>query len=144
METPLPIVFCAGLSGARTALVLNHLARLGYFCMDSVVPRLGLTVLSELQMHYSQIAIGLELSRMEFVEDFEHLAVNLRDRGIPLIFLEADDDVLVQQLSSTRSRHPWHEHTSSTLAAIQLERQTLEPVRGHCTHTFNTGLSDCR
>lgn len=140
METPLPIIVVAGMSGAGQASALAHLARLGYFCIDSVLPRLGLTVLSELQLHYPQIAIGLELSRMEFVAEFEPLATALGDRGIPLIFLEADDGVLVQQLSAARHRHPFHEQADSILAAIQLERQTLTPVRQHCTHTLNTGL----
>ncbi|MGK7911719.1 MAG: RNase adapter RapZ [Synechococcus sp.] len=149
MENSLPIVFCAGLSGAGKETALAHLARLGYFCVDSVVPSLGLTLLAELSKHYPQVAIGLELSRMEFLAEFEELATGLRDRDIPLLFLEAGDDVLVRQLSSNRSRHPLQERASSVLAAIQLERQMLAPARLHCTHTLNTGslsaaqLQDC-
>ncbi|MEL7083315.1 MAG: RNase adapter RapZ [Cyanobacteria bacterium J06597_1] len=140
MDNPLPIVCFAGLSGAGKPNALAHLARLGYFCTDALVPSLALTILTELSSHYPQVAIGLEFSRMEFLAEFEQLAAELRDRSIPLIFLEADDDSLVQQLSATRSRHPLQERTNSVLEAVQLERQMLAPVRLQCTHTLNTGL----
>ena len=144
MDTPLPIVCLAGLSGAGRASALAHLASLGYFCTDAVLPNLGLTVLSELSTHYPQVAIGLEVSRMDFLAEFERLAADLRDRSIPLLFLEAEDDVLVRQLSATRSRHPLQERARSVLEAVQLERQMLAPVRLQCTHTLNTGTLSAR
>ncbi|MEM9568333.1 MAG: RNase adapter RapZ [Cyanobacteria bacterium P01_E01_bin.34] len=144
MDNPLPTVCLAGLSGAGKQAALAHLSRLGYFCTDSVVPNLALDTLTELSSHYSQVAIGLELSRMEFLAEFEQLVVDLRDRSIALLFLEADDDELIQQLSATRSRHPLHARTNSVIEAVQLERQMLAPVRLQCTHTLNTSTLSAR
>ena len=140
MDNPLPIVFLAGLSGAGKPAALAHLARLGYFCADSALPNMGLTLMTELSLHYPQVAIGLELSRMEFLAEFERLAAALRKRRIPIVFLEAEDDVLVQNLNAHRSRHPLQERASSLLGAVQLERQMLAPVRLQSDHTLNTGM----
>ncbi len=140
MDNPLPIVFLAGLSGAGKPAALAHLASLGYFCTDSALPNMGLALLAELSLHYPQVAIGLELSRMEFLAEFETLAADLRDRRVPVVFLEAEDDVLVQQMSANRTRHPLQERANSLLGAVQLERQMLAPVRLQSTHTLNTGI----
>ncbi|MGK7907622.1 MAG: RNase adapter RapZ [Synechococcus sp.] len=144
METPQPIVFIAGLSGAGKKSALSYLEGLSYFCMDSVLPHMSIAVLAELTMHYPRVAIALELTRMEFVAEFDRLLDELLDPKIPIVFLEAADDVLVQRLSADRARHPLQDRSHSLLDAIQLERQMLAPVRLRSTHTLNTGVNSAQ
>ena len=55
----------------------------------------------------------------------------LRDRGadIRIVFLEANDDVLVRRFDDTRRRHPLDGTGHGVLDAISRERALLDPVR---------------
>ena len=101
---------------------------------------MGSIVLEKLRSYYPQVAMGLELSRMEFLAEFDLLAPELSAQKIPIVFLEAEDDILVRQHAASRRPHPLQERGNSLLEAIRLERQMLAPVRLQSSHTLNTGV----
>ncbi|WP_227498581.1 RNase adapter RapZ [Synechococcus sp. PCC 7336] len=138
MDRPSPTLVLTGLSGAGKSSALHYLENLGYFCVDSILPHLSLELLEQLQSYYPQVALGLELSRKEFLADFDRISAPLQQRQIPLVFLDAADPVLVQRFSANRRRHPFSDRADGLLAAIQQERQLLQAVERQSTHTIDT------
>jgi UPF0042 nucleotide-binding protein len=73
----------------------------------------------------------------------------LREAGIAaeVVFLEADDDVLVQRFSETRRRHPLTNAETGLGQAIRREREMLEPFLSSADlriDTTRTNLHDLR
>jgi UPF0042 nucleotide-binding protein len=79
---------------------------------------------------FAETAVGIDARNAP--DDLERVApvvARLRAAGVAaeIVFLEADDEVLVQRFSETRRRHPLTDGTTSLADAIRRERQLLEP-----------------
>jgi UPF0042 nucleotide-binding protein len=55
-----------------------------------------------------------------------------------IIFLVADDAVLVRRYSETRRRHPWSTDWETLVETLSHERAELEPLRSLCAHYVDT------
>ncbi|MEZ5566243.1 MAG: RNase adapter RapZ, partial [Gammaproteobacteria bacterium] len=129
------LVIVSGLSGSGKTVALHHFEDLGFYCIDNVPAALLATIVVELTATqdplYSNLAIGIDarnraadLARLpEFVRD-------VRARGLQceVIFLHADDNVLLKRYSETRRKHPLAAAGLSLREAIDRERQLLDPI----------------
>jgi UPF0042 nucleotide-binding protein len=68
-------------------------------------------------------------NRTKNLHQLPALVNDIRQHGIhcQMIFLEAQDDVLLRRFSETRRKHPLTDEKHSLSDAIQLEREMLEP-----------------
>lgn len=136
MDAP-HVVIVTGLSGSGKSTAVHALEDLGFFCIDNLpVPLLdeALQLASTGNGGVRSLGFVIDTRGRMFLDDAEDAIRKLRGEEIRLqvIFLEADDDTLVQRFSETRRRHPMSEgdEEHGTLReAIARERERLAELR---------------
>lgn len=122
-----------GLSGSGKSLAIHTLEDLGYFCVDNLPIRLIPTFVDLCEVsseEITKIGVVIDIRERNFLSDFDQVYEELRRRKLPmtLIFLEADDDVLIRRYSESRRPHPLG--TLDTIKEnIAEERKLLANVR---------------
>lgn len=137
------LVIVTGMSGAGKSVAIQCLEDLGYFCMDNLPPIL-LPKFVEL-MHddnpsLSRVAIGIDLRGKDFfnnLRDELQRLTNLNNIAVQVLFIDAQDKVLVTRYKETRRTHPLSEG-GVLLESIHLERQLLADLRGMATYRLDT------
>jgi UPF0042 nucleotide-binding protein len=140
------LVIISGLSGAGKSSAMNVFEDAGYFCVDNL-PAEMIRSLADLFMHE-----GSKVERAAVVSDSrggEYLAalagvideldaVGLAHR---VVFLQADEQTLLNRYKETRRRHPLAP-SGSVVDGIRSEEQLLAPVRDRADLVIDTsGLS---
>lgn len=130
-----------GLSGAGRSEAAKCLEDLGYFVVDNLPPAL-IGKMAEL------IATTGEPKRVAIVADarggvfFADLAQGLEElrtlqMAYRILYLEADDDTLVQRFEATRRRHPLAAG-DRMVEGIRKERRMMETLRGEADRIIDT------
>lgn len=132
-ETRLIVV--SGLSGSGKSVALHALEDLGYYCIDNLPAALLESLVNEVarfeERATARIAVGIDArNRARDLDALPATIRNLRDNGIQaeVLFLQADDDILLKRYSETRRRHPLAEKDTGLRGAILRERDLLGPV----------------
>jgi UPF0042 nucleotide-binding protein len=129
------LVIISGLSGSGKTVALHLLEDLGFYCVDNIP--VGLLrafvdhVLYSKDNVLTDVAVGLDArNRPSEIEQLPTLAKKLRSDGIgcEIIFLQADDDILLSRFSETRRKHPLSNPDVSLREAIARERELLGPI----------------
>ncbi len=105
----LSTIILTGLSGSGKTIVLNTLEDIGYFCVDNIPTSLIKTFvhLSDKTPAISKIAIGVDIRERKFFTDLDQTLSSLKKKQkIEIIFLEAEDDVIIRRFKETRRPHP--------------------------------------
>lgn len=129
------LIVISGLSGSGKTIALHALEDLGYYCIDNMPAGLLRSLLDEIakpgDTATTRVAVGVDArNRRDDLEALPELLRDIRKSGIStdLLFLQADDDVLLKRYSETRRRHPLADVASELRAAIEHERGLLGPV----------------
>ena len=135
-----------GLSGAGKTKVLGALEDIGFFCVDNIPPAL-ISKFAELGQQSNgkiqNIAVITDLRGGElFTGLFESLdEVKKLGCDYRLLFLEADDKVLLKRFRETRRRHPLMGIVSDSIEQdISAERSLLKPTRERADYIIDTSL----
>lgn len=143
MRNDFQLIIITGLSGAGKSQVLHILEDSGFFCVDNLPPNL-IPTLVDLCMNtdgkISQVALVSDIRSEEFLQNFRDVLNDLK-KIIPkyiLLFLEADEEVLIRRYNETRRRHPLLKEGRSILESIRLERERLNDIRSLATYIINT------
>lgn len=135
-DVPLHLVVVSGLSGSGKSTVAKALEDSGYFCVDNLPESLAirLLLLCEESRDVRHVGIVADIRAGAFGSSYERVLQFARAQGykVDVIFLEADDDVLIRRFSETRRRHPLAE-TNNIREGLRLERLWLEPMRKAAT-----------
>ncbi|WP_201242349.1 RNase adapter RapZ [Halorhodospira halophila] len=132
----LRLIVVSGLSGSGKSVALHTLEDAGYYCIDN----LPVSLIGELA-RYAQnrdaptgerFAVGLDARNPP--RDLQRLPETLtalREQGIAteVLFLYAEDAILMRRYSETRRRHPLAEGDQPLADALRAERALLEPLR---------------
>ena len=130
-----------GLSGAGRSQAAHSLEDLGYFVVDNLPPALlptmaelvsrpgGPTLVAIVVDARGGVFFG-ELSKA--LDDLKQLRVDYR-----ILFLEADDDDLVNRYEATRRRHPLAP-ADRVVEGIRKERLMMESLRGDADLIIDT------
>jgi RNase adapter protein RapZ len=125
------IIIVTGVSGAGKSTALRALEDAGYFCVDNLpLPLMSRFVeLLAAQAETEQAAVGVDAREGEFLSSAREVFGALRKEGhqLEVLFLDADDDVLVRRFSETRRRHPLS--GDDLREGIAREREILRPLR---------------
>ena len=126
------LVVVTGMTGAGRSTAAKELEDLGFYVMDNLPPDLlkeAVTVLDQRFGHAQPIAAVIDVRAGHISEKLlEVLGVGFPGRRVTVLFLEADDDVLVRRQDAARRPHPLQ--GSGRLAdGIQAERLAMESVR---------------
>jgi RNase adapter protein RapZ len=136
------LVIITGFSGAGKSTAMAAFEDEGYFCVDNL-PSEMIRSLVELFMHK-----GSKVERAAVVSDvrggsyFDGLAAMLDDllaAGVQfkVLFLEADEQTLLNRYQETRRRHPLAP-SGSVADGIARERETLAPLRDRADVVIDT------
>ena len=136
-------VVLTGLSGAGKSQAIHALEDLGYFCVDNL-PTSLLPALVEFAESRGPAApptaVVVDMRDPAFLKRFPPALRELRRHaslGTILIFLEANDNVLVRRFSETRRPHPLATDRTA-IEGILKERKTLEKLRQLSDKVFDT------
>jgi UPF0042 nucleotide-binding protein len=139
------LVLVAGLSGAGKSSAMDLFADSGYFVVDNLpVPLLPnfLAFTETAPERYSRTALLLDVdsreSRVAFMEWLDQLAP--RPHNLKVVFLAADNRVILKRYSETRRPHPGFDATrDKTLEdTIQREQARLQPIKETADIVFDT------
>lgn len=138
------VVIVTGLSGAGKSTVLNVLEDLGVFSMDNL-PVVLLPKVLELargQEPIERVAVGIDAREPLFLKDAGEVIERLREQGtlVQIVFVDANDDVLLKRYSETRRKHPLA-HDGNVRKAIQKERELLAAIRQEADYLLNTSTT---
>lgn len=127
------LIVITGLSGAGKSLALRSLEDIGYFCIDNLPPLLipKLVELSLLSRGLERVALVIDIRGRDLLTDLKSSLSFLKERGIAfkVIFLEANDEVIIRRFEETRRPHPLQEGLISLREAIEREKTMLKPLR---------------
>jgi UPF0042 nucleotide-binding protein len=137
-----PLLIVTGLSGSGKSTALAALEDVGFFCVDNM-PVALLPSFMELpppaNAEATGIAFGMDLREKGFLEGYDRVLSGLRERGFrfEIMFLEADERVLIQRFSATRRQHPLA-RGQGLVAGIRREQQLLLPLRDAADHRIDS------
>ncbi len=137
------LVVVTGMSGAGKSVAIQCLEDLGYFCVDNLPPILlpkFVELMQDNNQSLSRVAIGVDLRGKDFFDNLrEELQniTNLTDILVQVLFIEANDNVLVSRYKATRRTHPIASG-GTPLEAINEERRLLADLRGVATHIVDS------
>ncbi|MCR5625686.1 MAG: RNase adapter RapZ [Lachnospiraceae bacterium] len=133
-------VIVTGMSGAGKSTTLKMLEDIGYFCVDNL-PIPLIEKFAELSLssnsEASKIAVGIDV-RTGLSEVGEALE-RLKERGLlyDILFLDADDQVLVKRFKETRRSHPLVAN-GRVEDGIRQERELLKYLKSNATYIIDS------
>jgi UPF0042 nucleotide-binding protein len=129
------LVVVSGLSGSGKSVALNMLEDLGWYCIDNIPAGLVQSLISHSvrteEPIYRRLAIGLDArNRPADLDSIPTLVTDLTSAGLrcDVVYLHAEDDVLLRRYADTRRRHPLAAAGLSLADAIAEERRLLHPL----------------
>lgn len=139
------LLIVSGLSGSGKSIVLDTLEDCGYYCIDNLPIALLAGFVSQVmeddQSTYEKTAIGIDArNQSNSLLYFSDILRTIHEQGIKceIIFLQAEEDILLKRYSETRRKHPL---TSSTIAlkeALGIEKEMLKAVLRHADTVLDT------
>lgn len=124
------VVVITGMSGAGRSTVSHALEDLGWYVVDNLPPSLLANLCDMAATSTSRIAVVIDVRGREFFGDLNSAFSELADRGIErqILFVDANDEVLVRRFESTRRPHPL-QGDDRIVDGIARERERLREVR---------------
>ncbi len=124
----------SGLSGSGKTIALQALEDIGFYCVDNLpaalLPHFAGLLADMRNNAIMNVAVGLDVRNRAFLADLPKSLEDLRQRGVHyrIIFLEAEDSILVKRFKETRRKHPMSDHQTPLVEAIRAEKALLEPL----------------
>jgi UPF0042 nucleotide-binding protein len=129
------LIIVSGLSGSGKSVALDSLEDMGFYCIDNIPAALLGGVIREIiearDSLYDNLAVGVDArNRATDLQIVPALLRSIKQQGIQceIIFLHAENRVLLTRFRETRRRHPLRGQNMSLNDAISQEHELLGPV----------------
>jgi len=138
----IPIFIITGLSGSGKSTVMAALEDAGFYCVDNMpvdlLPKF-LELPIERDSEITGIALVMDLREKGFLSRYGDVFKHLKEKGyrFSILFLEADEDILVRRYSTTRRQHPLSAG-KNLLEGIRAEKQQLQGLRSAADRIIDT------
>jgi UPF0042 nucleotide-binding protein len=138
----LTIIIITGLSGSGKSTAMAAFEDAGFYCVDNLPVDL-LPKFLELPIRSSSdiagIAFVMDLREKGFVLKYPSILESLRQKGyeFKILFLEAEEEILLQRYSQTRRHHPLTQ-SKGLLEGIRAEKCQLKELRVAAGTILNT------
>ncbi len=138
-------VIITGMSGAGKSLSVKALEDIGYFCIDNMPSALILKLLElkdDFFSHNKKVACVVDIRNGEDFTELLSAIEILQDTGsCQIIFLDAQDKVLLDRYKETRRKHPLMLQKDLSLEeAVDYERAALTPLYDKADYIIDTTL----
>jgi UPF0042 nucleotide-binding protein len=136
------MVVITGHSGAGKSEAIAAFEDGGYFCVDNLPPRM-IGSLGELFRHkgsgVERAAVVSDVRGGDYFDDLIQVLEDLEEEGLKpkVLFLEADEETLVDRYKETRRRHPLAPE-GRIVEGIRAERELLSPLRARADMVMDT------
>lgn len=141
------LVIVTGMSGAGKSRAIDTLEDIGFFCVDNMTPKLIPTfvqLLDDSAETREKVAIAADI---RLGGSFSHLFNALEelknmDCEYKILFIDADNDVILRRYQETRRKHPLsHDNSAQELQDIIVkEREILKNARDIADFVIDTSL----
>ncbi|MEH1058667.1 RNase adapter RapZ [Micromonospora purpureochromogenes] len=141
-EADTTLVVVTGLSGGGRSTVARALENVGYYVVDNL-PQALMLDMAELAVKAGgaarRTAMVLDVRSRAFSTDLAGAIRELRDRGFSprVVFVDADDEVLIRRFESVRRSHPL-QGEGRLADGIAVERGLLEEARDQADVIIDT------
>jgi RNase adapter protein RapZ len=142
MAKQVTLVVITGHSGAGKSEAIAAFEDGGYFCVDNLPPRM-IAGLGELFRHegsgVERAAVVSDVRGGEYFDELVQVLGDLEAEGLrPMVlFLEADEETLLDRYKETRRRHPLAPE-GRIVEGIRAERALLAPLRERADKVIDT------
>lgn len=131
-----------GLSGAGKSQTIKNLEDIGYFCVDNLPPALlpkFAELCSQTNSKIEKVALVIDIRGGKLFDDLFNNLACIKEQGLSyeIVFLEANDEVLVKRFKETRRTHPLSPE-GRIINGITKERELLEKVRKRANYIIDT------
>ncbi|MCX8026299.1 MAG: RNase adapter RapZ [Thermodesulfovibrionales bacterium] len=128
------VLILSGISGAGKSVALKALEDIGYHCIDNLPSVLITSLIDTLKKrrHQKDLAVCLDIRDDESLMYLPDIVFELkRNMPVEVVFLEADDSVMLKRYKETRRPHPMigSKEGKDILSAIRLERSMLKDIK---------------
>lgn len=137
------IVIVTGMSGAGKTVAMHSFEDLGYYCVDNLPPTLlpmFLDLMRGSEGIYNKVAVVMDLRARDFFDDLIDVIQKLRaskEINVSILFLDAENEKLVQRYKETRRTHPLAPQ-DLPLKGVKMERELLAQLRAMANYTLQT------
>jgi RNase adapter protein RapZ len=124
----------SGLSGSGKSIALQALEDMGYYCIDNLpanlLSRFAEEVMRQSEEGISDCAVSIDSRNRQFMQALPDNLQELQNLGLDykILFLEADEEILVKRFSETRRKHPLTDQRTALVEGIRREKELLEPL----------------
>ena len=135
-------VILTGMSGAGKSTALKMMEDMGYYCVDNLPISLveSFVELAEANdAELQKVAVGIDIRSGQNLEALLSVLLKIEATGktCEVLFLEAEDTVLVKRYKETRRSHPLAEGERVD-KGIDLERKKLEHLKKRADYIIDT------
>jgi UPF0042 nucleotide-binding protein len=134
------ILLVSGLSGAGKTTTLKVLEDMDFECVDNMPLRLLPAMLSDTKALPERLALGVDSRNRDLkthVDAALDALCNLKGVGSHILYLFADEEVVVRRFNETRRRHPLLP-SRPVRESLAMERQLLAPLQQHADTLLDT------
>lgn len=144
MISKMRLVIITGVSGAGKTQCMHFFEDMGYFCADNIPPTLLPSLLDMCHSPggFDKVAAVVDARGGEFLGKLLDAIKQEKNKGVDvkLLFLDANDDVLLNRFKETRRKHPLLQKGRTISQAIKEERKRLEEIRGAADLIIDTSF----
>lgn len=135
-------VILTGMSGAGKSTALKMMEDIGYFCVDNLpIPLIEkFSELTEAESSELQkVAVGIDIRSGQALDELEYILEDLRSSGrnFEILFLDAEDSVLVKRYKETRRSHPLA-YGERVDKGIAIERERVDFLKRQADFIIDT------
>jgi RNase adapter protein RapZ len=137
-DTLKSVVLITGISGSGKSVALKWLEDAGYACVDNLPVKLLQDLIANArEANTPRLAVAIDARSQGDLRDLPDILTAQRAMGtqIRVVFLDSDDNTLIQRYSESRRRHPLANQLAQDgqppdlKACIRLERDLLDRLR---------------
>lgn len=141
------LVIVTGMSGAGKSRAIDILEDIGFFCVDNMTPQLIPTfvkILNDSAELREKVAFVADTRLGDsFLQLFKALdELRIMKCGYKILFMDADNDVILRRYQETRRKHPLTNDNSPAdmQKIIDNERKILKKARNISDYVIDTSL----
>ena len=137
------ILIITGLSGGGKSRAASSLEDIGYYTVDNLPAEMMVKFAdfcAGSSGRYDRVALVYDVRSGEPTDILIETLERLKASGVNcrMLFLEADNQTIVNRYKETRRMHPLQKKGESVEQAIRREREWMQPVRDHADFVLDT------